>query len=119
MSFIWKWIGSWAMESEVMTVPVRDAQERAVGSSVRECRCTYGCRVMYQERGPGLQGSNRKEKKKKKKKKSAEAGSDLATVDMGEQSKNKNKKNQAKMASAWGRIESLLHPHPFMCACVL
>jgi hypothetical protein len=28
------------MESEVMTV--RDAQERTVGSSVRECRCTYG-----------------------------------------------------------------------------
>ena len=59
MSFIWKWI--WltgccpasyfyflfffcGMESEVMTV--RDAQERAVGSSVRECWCIRS--------GPGI-----------------------------------------------------------------
>jgi len=70
MSFIWKWIGSPAvvlhrififyffcgMESEVMTV--RDAQERAVGSSVRECRCTYG-------RVPGSECKWKMVKKKK------------------------------------------------------
>jgi hypothetical protein len=51
---------------------VRDAQERAVGSSVRECRCTYG-------RGPGSE-CKWKMVKKKKSVLSWSVDSDLATV---------------------------------------